>query len=384
MILGFGNNVVSSLASDITAGQTAFSVLPGDGPLFSALLTSDFSNKSTALKTYAKITLTDSGETAMEVCHLTAVNGDTLTVIRGQEGTVAKGWLLKDVVANFATRGSENAFPQIAHIQSGFYTSGTAGGTANSLTLELPATFFLNGSADWVLKTPIVVYPSQNNTGPATLQLTLGGKVIEALPLYKGSNTELVAGDIMKDIAMVCVLNAAQASFTVMNPGGIYYPYVKSVNSEKPDAAGNVNVTALSIGAVTSVNSEKPDAAGNVNVTALSIGAVTSVNSEKPDAAGNVNITIPAPPDLSPYITIIDANARFISDMRLGVETSILGSQFVTANGQRYFKAPAGSVVTGLLDASIPGGTSIDNIDIALVKAVQKLINGQWYTIGFI
>lgn len=222
MILGFGNNVVSSLASDITASQTTFSVLPGDGPLFAALLTSDFSNKSTTLKNYAKITLTDSGETAFEVCHLTAVNGDTLTVIRGQEGTTAKGWALKDVVANFATRGSENSFPQIAHIQSGFYTSGTAGGTANALTLELPTTFFLNGSVDWVLKTPLVVYPSQNNTGAATLQLTMGGRVLGTFKLYKGNKAELVANDILKDVALVCLLDNTKTFFNVANPGAIY------------------------------------------------------------------------------------------------------------------------------------------------------------------
>lgn len=222
MILGFGNNVVSSLASDITASQTTFSVLPGDGPLFAALLTSDFSNKSTILKNYAKITLTDSGETAFEVCHLTAVSGDTLTVIRGQEGTAAKGWALKDVVANFATRGSENAFPQIAHIQSGFYTSGIAGGTANALTLELPTTFFLNGSADWVLKTPIVVYPTQNNTGACTLQLTMGGRVLGTFPLYKGSKKNLVSNDLVSGTPVQCILDQSKAFFVVLNPSSAY------------------------------------------------------------------------------------------------------------------------------------------------------------------
>lgn len=222
MILGFGNNVVSSLASDITSGQTSIPVFPGDGPLFAALLTSDFSNNSTELKKYAKITLTDSGETAFEVCHLLSVSGDTLTVVRGQEGTAAKGWSLKDVVANFATRGSENAFTQIAHVQSGFYTAGNAGGTANALTLNLPTNFFLNGSADWVLKTPIVVYPTQNNTGPATLQLTMGGRVLGTFKLYKGNKAELVANDILKDMALVCLLDNTKTFFNVANPGAIY------------------------------------------------------------------------------------------------------------------------------------------------------------------
>lgn len=248
MILGFGNNVMSSLASDITASQTTLSVMPGDGPLFAALLTSDFSNKSTTLKNYAKITLTDTGETAFEICHLIAVNGDTLKVIRGQEGTAAKGWALKDVVANFATRGSENSFPQIAHIQSGFYTSGTAGGTANALTLELPTTFFLNGSADWALKTPIVVYPTQNNTGASTLQLTMGGRILGTFPLYKGDNVELTANDILKDVAMICLMDAKKTLLTVLNPGGIYSSFVpdtRKVNGHQ--LTEDINVTSQDI-----------------------------------------------------------------------------------------------------------------------------------------
>lgn len=90
----------------------------GAGALFSGLLTYDYANDSNPLKVYAKITLTDAKETVFEVCHLTAVNNDMLTVVRGQEGTAAKGWSLNDVIANFATRGSENQFVQIEQLQS--------------------------------------------------------------------------------------------------------------------------------------------------------------------------------------------------------------------------------------------------------------------------
>lgn len=270
MILGFGNNIVSSLASDITAGQTTIPVIPGDGPLFASLLTSDFSNKSTMLKNYAKITLTDSGETAFEICHLTAVSGDNLTVVRGQEGTVAKGWALKDVIANFATRGSENGFVQVAEAQSGFYTSGTAGGSANALTLELPTTFFLNGSADWVLKTPIVVYPSQNNTGAATLQLTMGGRVLGTFPLYKGNKAQLTANDILKDVALVCLLDNTKTFFSVANPGAIYAGLgtaaFRDVQTSKDDVtAGRVLVN----GGALALRTVKAKASG---------GEVTDVN----------------------------------------------------------------------------------------------------------
>lgn len=222
MIIGFGNNVVSSLAADITASQTTIQVIPGAGAMFANLLTSDYANSSNPLKTYAKITLTDAKETVFEVCHLTAVNNDMLTVIRGQEGTTAKGWSLNDVIANFATRGSENQFVQIEELQSGHYVAGVAGGTENNLTLELPATYFVNGGVDWTLRTPLVVIPALNNTGASTLQLTMGGRVLGIFPLYKGNKAELSASDIIKDAPVLCVLDNTKTYFSVLNPLEIY------------------------------------------------------------------------------------------------------------------------------------------------------------------
>ncbi|HCW2784286.1 TPA: phage tail protein [Escherichia coli] len=222
MILGFGNNVVSALAGDITTIQTDIPVMPGTGAKFAKLLSADFENKSNGQRVYAKITLTDNKESAFEICHLVSVSGDVLKVIRGQEGTTAKGWSLNDVVANFATRGSENHFVQIAQLQSGHYIAGVAGGTANALTLELPATFFVNGGTDWTLRTPIIVFPVQNNTNAATLQLTLGGKVLGTFPLYKGNKSELVANDIIKGIPLICLLDSEKSYFSVINPGNIY------------------------------------------------------------------------------------------------------------------------------------------------------------------
>ncbi|EDL0220200.1 tail fiber protein [Salmonella enterica subsp. diarizonae] len=222
MIIGFGNNVVSSLAADLTSSQTTIQVMPGAGAMFANLLTSDYANSSNPLKTYAKITLTDAKETVFEVCHLTAVNNDMLTVIRGQEGTTAKGWSLNDVIANFATRGSENQFVQIEELQSGHYVAGVAGGTENNLTLELPATYFVNGGVDWTLRTPLVVIPELNNTGASTLQLTMGGRVLGIFPLYKGNKAELSANDIIKDAPVLCVLDNTKTYFSVLNPLEIY------------------------------------------------------------------------------------------------------------------------------------------------------------------
>lgn len=222
MITGFGNNISSALASDITANQTGITLIPGTGARFAKLLTKDNPNPDSPHGVYAKLTITDSQQTVFEICHLTAISNDTLTVNRGQEGTTAKGWALNDVIANFATRGSEESFVQIEQLQGGDYTSATAGGTPNALTISLPSTFLDNNSANWFLKTPLLVTPIAANSGDTTLQLTLGGKVIGVFPLYKGAKDKLDSGDLLAGVPFICVMDGSKAFFNVINPVKIY------------------------------------------------------------------------------------------------------------------------------------------------------------------
>ncbi len=283
MIMGFGNNVVSSLAADITAGQTTIQVMPGTGAKFAGLLSADYANSSNTQKIYAKLTLTDAKETVFEICHLTSVSNDILTVVRAQEGTTPKGWSLNDVIANFATRGSENVFVQIEQLQSGHYTSAVAGGTENALTLELPATYFLNGSTDWTLRAPVIIYPAKTNTGPSTLQLTLGGRVLGAFSLHKANNVELNAGDLISGVPFCCVLDASKTFFTVINPATA--GNVRSVNGKGPDGNGNVQISASDVGALTQsdgdaryVNIEGDIMLGDLSTPNLTAGTVTATN----------------------------------------------------------------------------------------------------------
>lgn len=295
MITGFGNNVVSTLAADITAGQITIQVMPGTGAKFAGLLSSDYANASNPLQMYGKITLTDAKETVFEICHLTSVNNDVLTVVRGQEGTAAKGWALNDVIANFATRGSENQFVQIEQLQSGQYVSGVAGGTANALTMELPATYFVNGATDWALRTPIVIYPTQNNTGASTLQLTMGGRVLGTFKLYKGNKAELVANDILKDTGLVCLLDNTKTFFSVMNPGAIYAALgtaaFSDVQTSRDDTTAGrvlVNGGALAIRSFTAKGGAGGNATDANNLPSNSVSFVYSTANNSPGFESSV------------------------------------------------------------------------------------------------
>jgi len=252
MITGFGNNVVSALAENVTSIQTTLTVMPEQGAMFAKLLTTDMENSSNPQNVYAILTLTNAAQTVHEICHLTAVRGDVLTVVRGQEGTTARGWSLNDVVANFATRGSENGFVQAEQLQTGQYTAAVAEGSENVLAIQLPGTFFRNDSTEWNFRTPIIVIPTKTNTGAATLQVTVAGRVLGTFPFYKGKKVELEAGDILADIPIACLLDRTKTFFSVMNPVKVYSlgdGLVRSVNEVIPDDAGAVTLTAEKVGA---------------------------------------------------------------------------------------------------------------------------------------
>lgn len=445
MILGFGNNVVSALAGDITTVQTEIPVMPGTGAKFAKLLSADFENKSNTQRVYAKITLTDNKESAFEICHLVSVSGDVLNVVRGQEGTTPKGWYLNDVVANFATRGSENHFVQIAQLQSGHYVSGVAGGTANALTLELPATFFVNGSTDWKLRTPLIVLPVQNNTGAATLQLTMGGRVLGVFPLLKGNKSQLDASDIIKDVPLMCVLDSTKSFFSVLNPLDVYLgsrylrkgengadvpdkllfvenlglnPAVDKANNAVQRGGdtmtGKLNLPQTSAFGVNTDNvlggnsivigdsdtGFKQNGDGILDVYSngghafrFANGSPQSMNTLVVHGnthstgillAGNGSAQVIA--DGNVYGSIWGGWLSNYLNNRTGVQDIRLGAVVwvgPSANGSNAsLTAPDGHVLTAILDGDTSRWPMPDSPDAAYARPIQKLINGTWYNVG--
>lgn len=221
-ILTFGNNITGALSEDVTAQQTTLQLLQGQGDKFRDMLSTDYENPTVPLTYFAKLTLTNSSQNVHEIVHLTGVSNDTLTVVRGREGTKAQGWKLGDFVGNMSTRGAENTFVQIGQLQAAFYNCGKAAGTANGLTLQLPTDFFENDATEWELNAPLVVIPTLRNTAAATLQITLGSTTVGTFPLYKGNQSQLSPGDILPGVPLLCLLNKSEGYITVVNPSAIY------------------------------------------------------------------------------------------------------------------------------------------------------------------
>ncbi len=86
MTVQIKNNASSTLASPITTTSTSLILTTGAGALFPLLATGQ----------WFWGTLTNSSA-AVEVVKVTAVSGDTMTIVRGQDGTTALAWNSGDV-----------------------------------------------------------------------------------------------------------------------------------------------------------------------------------------------------------------------------------------------------------------------------------------------
>ncbi|EOG8089804.1 phage tail protein [Enterobacter roggenkampii] len=92
------NNAQSVLAAGISASATSLTLNTGTGALFPAPVSG---------ASFFKLTLIDAATGQLtEIVHVTARTGDTLTIDRAQEGTLARAWSANDIVANMMTAGT--------------------------------------------------------------------------------------------------------------------------------------------------------------------------------------------------------------------------------------------------------------------------------------
>ncbi|MPQ51949.1 phage tail protein [Citrobacter telavivensis] len=92
------NNAQTVLAAGINSSATSLIVNTGTGALFP----SPASGTS-----FFKLTIVDSATGSLsEIVHVTERTGDSMTIERGQEGTVARAWSANDIAANMMTAGT--------------------------------------------------------------------------------------------------------------------------------------------------------------------------------------------------------------------------------------------------------------------------------------
>ena len=166
----FTNNANTTLGSAISSGATTITVATGTGILFPTLGTGQ----------YFTATLFAAGSstgTPNEIVRVTARTGDTMTVLRGQEGTTAQSWNVGDSFSNFITAGLLNNLVGLNDVQSQFGNSAVDAGSTNAGVVTLSPAITSLAS---ILYSPIrVLKINTANTGAYTLNVNgLGAKSV--------------------------------------------------------------------------------------------------------------------------------------------------------------------------------------------------------------
>ncbi len=104
-VILFANNATTTLAGAISNVAVTANLASGSGALFPHPVGGQ----------YFALTFNDAATGLFdEIVYVTNVTGDTITMLRGQEGTAARSWLAGDLASNFLTAGVMAALVQAA------------------------------------------------------------------------------------------------------------------------------------------------------------------------------------------------------------------------------------------------------------------------------
>ena len=214
----YANNAKTTLASPINATQTTITVAPGTGSLFP--------NPASG-QAFMVTLVSAASSTTYEICLCNGRLGDTLSVIRGQEGTSGTPFLLNDIVGNFDTAGVMDGLVQSVQLQNQYYQFSVASGTANALTATIPSslTALPNGMS-------IVIQSAFANTGATTLNLTLGSTATGVLPILSVNATALIGGEIPSSGYPITLSYSSTYNAWVLTNGSINLNIYALINSQ--------------------------------------------------------------------------------------------------------------------------------------------------------
>lgn len=188
MAILFANRAVSTLSAPINNTDTSVVLAPGTAVKFPNPTGGD----------YFVGTFIDAitGQLS-EIVWCTAVTGDTLTIVRAQEGTSARAWNAGDTFANYWSAGQAESFLQTGTTQQQAANFAVDVGIANSMIITLdPAP----ASISDLIGAPVRVQVAHTNTNTSvTINInTLGNKPIKTAGNTAPPIGTFNAGDIIE------------------------------------------------------------------------------------------------------------------------------------------------------------------------------------------
>ena len=148
MAVLFTNNAATNLASSITSGATSLTVTSGTGSLFPNPTNTD----------YFLVTLIGISGSPIEIVKCTSRSGDTLTIVRAQEGTTASAFNGGDKVELRITAG----------VMQSAAMSGVAGGAINENAQSITANYTISTGKNAMSVGPISISSGVTVTIPSS------------------------------------------------------------------------------------------------------------------------------------------------------------------------------------------------------------------------
>ncbi|MCP3444592.1 hypothetical protein [Bradyrhizobium sp. CCGUVB14] len=156
----FANNANTILAAPINTVATSLQVSAGTGAIFPT---------PTANQPFLLTLIDAATQTVNEIVLVTQRAVDVLTIVRGQEGTIAKSWLGGDICANLVTAGTFQNMEQIPQAQAAAHNWAQDTGGVNSYVAAYSPTI-TQRIQGMTLRMKI----ANSNTGPSTLDIGAG------------------------------------------------------------------------------------------------------------------------------------------------------------------------------------------------------------------
>lgn len=197
----FSNNATTTIAGTISATDTTVNLAGGTGV--------EFPNPGSG--DYFTATFYDAATgTLDEIVHVTARSGDTCTIVRGQEGTAARGWNAGDSFSNLVTAATLANFIQTGSgVNTALIYQGNDTGAPNALVVPVltptPAGPPISGMM-------LEITVANANSAPTTIAV-LGQA---ALPIQDSLGRALQGGELAVG-TRVLLINAGSAAYQIVN-----------------------------------------------------------------------------------------------------------------------------------------------------------------------
>jgi hypothetical protein len=213
------------------------------------------------------------------------VSGGIATLVSSVEPLLNGGalcWVLFSCATGAEQVGTGTGSQQAAtvgQIQTGVLVGAAASGTANALSATIGST--LSALSDGQ---PLTIMAASANTGSTTLAVTLGATALGALPIVKGSNKPLNAGDIAAaGYPIELNYSATYNAFVMQNPATGISPSLGLVGAilngsmSVPSAAASASFTSDQIVVATALSGTQyllPSFSQTVNLASTGAGGM--------------------------------------------------------------------------------------------------------------